>query len=63
MWKEFKGEAFDEAEFTKVEGYWDHEHCSVCWFDIEDGYTFWSNKGGVTLLCDECHAAFSAGSF
>src|ERR1700722_17646613 len=57
MWKEYKGEPFDEAEFTKVEGYWDHEHCSVCWFDIEDGHTYWSNKGGVTLLCDECYQA------
>jgi hypothetical protein len=60
MWTEYKGQPFDETEFTKVEGYWDHEHCSVCWFKIEEGHTYWSNGRGVKLLCDECHDAFSA---
>jgi hypothetical protein len=58
-WTEYKGQPYDEAEFTMVEGYWDHEHCSVCWFKIEDGHSYWSNHRGVKLLCDECHQAFS----
>ena len=28
LWKEYKGEPFDPNEFDKVEGYWDHEHCT-----------------------------------
>jgi hypothetical protein len=60
QWAEYKGGPFDETKFTKVEGYWDPEHSSVCWFTIQDGHAYWSNKRGITLLCDECQQAFAA---
>ena len=58
MWKDYHGEPFDTDEFELVEGMWDHEHCSVCWFTIKDGHTYWENEGRVKLLCDFCYEAF-----
>ena len=57
MWKDYHGEPFDEKQFDLVEGKWDHEHCSVCFFTITEGYTYWANTGRVVLLCDACHEA------
>jgi hypothetical protein len=41
MWQEYRGEPYDKSKFDLVEGMWDHEHCSACWFTIKDGYTYW----------------------
>jgi len=58
MWKDFHGEPYDGSKFELVEGMWDHDHCSVCWFSIKDGYTYWEDDNRVKLLCDACHEAF-----
>ncbi len=58
-WKDYHGEPFDTNEFELVEGLWDHEHCSVCWFTITDGYSYWENEGRIQVLCDACHDAFA----
>jgi hypothetical protein len=57
MSKDYHGEPYDETKFDLVEGMWDHEHCSVCWFRITDGYTYWENTKRIKLLCDACHEA------
>jgi len=59
MWKEYDGGPFDESKFELAAGMWDHEHCSVCFFAIKDGFTYWRNAGEVELLCDACYEAFS----
>ena len=62
MRKDYHGEPYDAASFDLVEGMWDHEHCSVCWFRIENGNTYWENNGRVKLLCDACYEVFSKAS-
>jgi hypothetical protein len=56
-WQEYTGQAFDSSKFHIVEGMWDHEHCSVCFFTIKDGYTYWENRNRIKILCDACHEA------
>jgi len=56
--KDYHGEPYNAEVFDLVEGVWDHEHCSVCYFTILDGQTYWENRGRITLLCDACHEAF-----
>ena len=60
VWHNYNGESYDPSKFNLVTGAWDHEHCSVCFFTIKEGHTYWQNGGGVTLLCDACHDAFHA---
>jgi len=57
MTKDYHGEQYDESKFDLVPGMWDHEHCSVCWFKIKDGHTYWQNTKRIKLLCDACHDA------
>jgi hypothetical protein len=59
MWKDYHGEPYDTSKFDLVEGMWDHDHCSVCWFSIKDGYTYWENAGRIELLCDACYEVFT----
>ena len=59
LWQNYHGGPFDATQFELVEAMWDHEHCAVCFFSIQDGHTFWSDEGGVTLLCDACHDALA----
>jgi|SRR5215831_11276484 len=59
MTRDYHGEPYDAAAFDLVEGMWDHEHCSVCWFKIKDGYTYWENQKRIILLCDACYEAFT----
>jgi len=59
MWKDYHGEPYDTSRFDLVEGKWDHEHCSVCWFTIEEGHTYWENEKRIKLLCDACYEAFA----
>jgi hypothetical protein len=56
--KPYRGEPFNEADWTLSPGGWDHEHCSVCDARITDGMTYWANTGEVTILCDRCHDHF-----
>ena len=59
--KDYHGGDYDKSIFDLVENMWDHEHCSVCYFKIKDGYTYWENKDGIILLCDACYEAFDRG--
>jgi hypothetical protein len=59
MTKDYHGGAYDESKFTLVPGTWDHEHCSVCWFKITNGFTYWENAKRIKILCDACHEAFA----
>jgi hypothetical protein len=58
MSRDYHGEPYDASKFELVEGKWDHEHCSVCWFTINDGHTYWENGNRIKLLCDACYEAF-----
>jgi hypothetical protein len=55
MWTEHYGQPFDSSAFDLVEGKWDHEHCSICFFTITEGHTCWENTDAVHILCDACH--------
>jgi hypothetical protein len=57
MWREYDGASYDASKFDLVEGMWDHEHCSICFFTIKDGFTYWENARRIKLLCDVCHEA------
>jgi hypothetical protein len=59
MWKDYHGEPYDTSKFDLVEGMWDHEHCSVCWFTIKEDYTYWENEKRIKLLCDACYEALT----
>jgi hypothetical protein len=59
MWTDYRGQPYDKSEFDLVDGMWDHEHCSICWFTIKDGFTYWENTNRITLLCDACCEAFT----
>jgi hypothetical protein len=52
--KPYAGEEYDESIQKVVPDAWDHEHCYVCGWRIDDGYSYWQNAGGL-VLCDECH--------
>ncbi len=56
---DYHGEPYDTSKFDLVEGGWDHEHCSVCFFTIKDGHTYWENGGRIKLLCDACYETFA----
>jgi hypothetical protein len=58
MSKDYHGGPYDQSKFDLVEGVWDHDHCSVCWFKIRDGHTYWENGRRIKLLCDACHEVF-----
>jgi len=51
--REYTGGEFDADELDLVQGRWDHEHCIVCYFRIEPGYTYWQNGDGL-IVCDVC---------
>jgi hypothetical protein len=56
--KPYKGEEYDPEKYELQEGGWDHEHCDVCWANIEDGDAYWPNvdeEGGHVDLCEQCH--------
>ena len=59
MWKEYDGKPYDSSRYDLVEGMWDHEHCSICFFKITDGFTYWENTKRIKLLCDACYETFS----
>ncbi len=57
--KEYKGEPFDDSEWRLVEKGWDHQHCRVCQFSIEEGMTYWITQDEKFILCDACHEHYS----
>jgi hypothetical protein len=59
MWQDYLGQTYDKSKFELVEGMWDHEHCSVCWFTIKEGYTYWENADRKERLCDLCYEALT----
>lgn len=62
MWKDYHGGPYDEDAFDLVQDMWDHEHCSVCYFKILDGHTYWESEKRIKLLCDACHERWKAES-
>jgi hypothetical protein len=60
MWKPYNGGQFDEEQFELVEGLWDHEHCSICNYKIENGHSYWANENRVQILCDECYEHYKS---
>ena len=60
MWKPYNDEKYDSDAYELIQDMWDHEHCSICNFKILLDHTYWLNKNGVRLLCDECHDYFAA---
>jgi hypothetical protein len=53
--KPYKGEPFDDSEWTLVPGGWDHEHCTLCFERFTEGMMYWANGNEVVLLCESCH--------
>ena len=54
----YRGQPFDPDESELRNGDWDHEHCDVCGFKVEDGTTYWPNVGpdaGQVDLCEACY--------
>jgi len=56
--KDYHGGPYNESVFDLTQGTWDHEHCSVCYFTIRDGHTYWENGKRIILLCDACYEAY-----
>jgi hypothetical protein len=56
--QDYHGEPYDASKFDLVEEGWDHEHCSVCFFTVKDGHTYWENGDRIKLLCDACYETF-----
>jgi hypothetical protein len=55
-WEQYRGQSYqqDGSQWIVPDG-WDHEHCSVCYWRISPGDSYWENTGHVVLLCDECY--------
>lgn len=56
--KDYHGGPYDKNAFELTQGTWDHEHCSICYFTIREGHTYWENGGRIILLCDACYEAY-----
>jgi hypothetical protein len=52
--REYTGGDFSSEEWELIDGRWDHQHCTVCYFRIEPDHTYWSNGQGL-IICDTCH--------
>ena len=52
--KPYAGEPYDPSFQTVEPKGWNHEHCYVCGWEIDAGYSYWENTTGL-VLCDECH--------
>jgi hypothetical protein len=53
--KPYKGDPFNDSEWTLLPGGWDHEHCSLCFEKVTEGMNYWANANEVTILCERCH--------
>jgi len=56
-WRAYMGGEYDKERFDVVDGMWNHEHCDICNFSVDENYTYWVNRDG-NILCDECHDHF-----
>jgi len=54
----YVGQPFDSHKWKLVASKWDHEHCAVCQFSIEEGMTYWSTEDNRRLLCDACYGHY-----
>jgi len=57
--KDYHGGPYDASLYDMVPGMWDHDHCSVCFFRIEEGFTYWENHRRIILLCNACYEVFT----
>jgi len=57
--KDYHDGPYDRAKYELAPGVWDHDHCSVCFFSIKDGHTYWENHSRIILLCDACYEIFT----
>jgi hypothetical protein len=56
----FRGQKYNENEFSLIPGAWDHEHCHFCSSRIEIGMNYWGNTEDITIMCTKCHEYFNA---
>jgi hypothetical protein len=57
-WIEFTGQDYDESQYVKVDGFWDHQHCNVCQYSIAtEDETYWENSKHF-ILCDACYGHY-----
>ena len=48
------GAPFDATQFRLDPTAWDHEHCDICNFCIDPGFSYWEGADG-DVLCDDCY--------
>jgi hypothetical protein len=53
-YEKYAGESYDPAECQLDPTGWDHDHCDICNFCIDPGYTYWETPDGF-CLCDACY--------
>jgi hypothetical protein len=51
----YHGGRYDKGKYKLVKEMWDHEHCSICYYTILPGYSYWVSANKKEFLCDECH--------
>jgi hypothetical protein len=57
----YTGQEYDPAQLRVCEDGWDHEHCYVCWADIDPGDDYWHNDDPWDLeLCLACYEHLAA---
>ena len=57
----YTGQDYDPSEMNLIRGFWDHDHCEACNWEMTDsmgedhlyGYT-----NGYNWLCEECYRLF-----
>ena len=54
--EEYIGQPYDADQYDLVIAAWSHDHCRVCRFRLEAGFTYWETSDRAWILCDECHA-------
>ncbi len=57
--RKYTGGAFDTGKWRLDPIGWDHEHCLVCNFCIDPGFTYWEDQHG-RCLCDACYEHYVA---
>ena len=58
----YEGEDYDPANAEVVEGGWDHDHCELCWWELDGRDDPVHNTGWVSetdvWVCNECYQRF-----
>lgn len=60
--EEYKGQEFDPTRWRLVERRWDHQHCRVCQFPIDEGMTFLGTADEMDILCNACYEHYIGGA-